>query len=120
MDLYDIAIARKLSGGGGGGGGSSDFSTATVTVTSQLQDWNLGMVVPAVCDDDETLGTCIYSDWTIGVGDNPTPFQVVLYKGETKASVYTDEENTISVSGDATFDGNVMLTITGDCTITIS
>ena len=33
MDLYDVAIARKLSGGGGGGG-SSDFSTATMTVES--------------------------------------------------------------------------------------
>ena len=25
MDLYDVAVARKLSSGGGGGGGSSDF-----------------------------------------------------------------------------------------------
>lgn len=31
MNLYDIAIAKKLSGGGGGGG-SSDFAVATVTV----------------------------------------------------------------------------------------
>ena len=30
MDLYDVAVARKLSSGGGGG--SSDFSTATMTV----------------------------------------------------------------------------------------
>ena len=29
MDLYDIAVARKLSGGGGGGG-SSDFKKVTV------------------------------------------------------------------------------------------
>ena len=32
MDLYDVAVARKLSSGGGGG--SSDFSTAEVTFTS--------------------------------------------------------------------------------------
>lgn len=34
MDLFDIAIARKLSGGGGGGGGSSDSITVTMSYTS--------------------------------------------------------------------------------------
>ena len=32
MDLFDLVVARKMSGGGGGGGGSSDFSTANVTI----------------------------------------------------------------------------------------
>lgn len=35
MNLYDIAIAKKLSGGGGGG--SSDFSTAEVTLNLTLE-----------------------------------------------------------------------------------
>lgn len=35
MDLYDIAVARKLSSGGGGGG-SSDLSTAEVTLNITL------------------------------------------------------------------------------------
>ena len=103
----------------GGGGGSSDFSTATVTVTSQKQNWGVSIIVPAILDDDEWLGTCIYSDWTFNTISNPTPFQVVLYKGETKASVYPNEGDTISVSGDATFADGI-LTITGDCTITVS
>lgn len=34
MNLYDIAIARKLSGGGGG---SSDFSTATIVLDTTNQ-----------------------------------------------------------------------------------
>lgn len=35
MDLYDIAVARKLSGGSGGGGGSSDFEQITVTFATE-------------------------------------------------------------------------------------
>ena len=104
----------------GGGGGSSDFSTATVTVTSQKQPpWGISLIAPVILDDDEWFGTCIYSDWSVSSIGNPTPFQVVLYKGETKASVYSQEGDIISVSGDATFDGSE-LTITGDCTITVS
>lgn len=120
----DTITADKLNhmeqGIANGGGGSSDFSTATMTVTSQLQDWGISIVVPVACNDDETLGTCMYSDWSISVVDNPTPFQVVLYKGEAKASLYNNEGYTISVSGDATYDGDIALTITGDCTITVS
>lgn len=34
MDLFDIAVAKKLAGGGGGGGGSSNVVTGTFTPTA--------------------------------------------------------------------------------------
>lgn len=106
MDLYDIAIAKKLSGsGGGGGGGSSDFSTANITVTANE---------PLI-----SLGAFIVNDEMVSLLEMDTSgtIQAVLYKGECHASY--EGESTISVSGDITYN-DFQFVITGDGTITIS
>ena len=45
MDLFDVVIARKLSGGGGGG--SSDFSTASVTFVCTNSPWGYNAILMA-------------------------------------------------------------------------
>ena len=111
MDLYDVAVARKLSSGGGGGGGSSDFSTAEVTVTNST---GAGLELPlAVIEDDATLGS-IYLDINDTVDKS-----AVLYKNKAIASIPMFK--TAIVTGNATVDPIIgAVLITGDCTITIS
>lgn len=114
MNLYDIAIARKLSGGGGGG--SSDFTTATVTFVvsaADYPDWIGACAEGAnpVCMSDHAEGTI--------KGENGTK-TVILYKGYTFIRPEWNAGLTISVSGNASKDIYDNVTITGDCTITIS
>ena len=108
MDLYDIAVARKLSGGsGGGGGGSSDFSTAEVTVTIS----NNQLYVPYVYDDENftLLNAVIRESGT---------YNIALYKGIAFGSLY-DTSAEITVTGDIEADEGDFY-ITGNGTITIS
>ena len=102
MDLYDVAVARKLSSGGGGGGGSSDFSTAEVTVNGA------GFIMAAFINNDNTIGA-------VSLENETAP--IILFKG--KANLYT--EDTVSeISGDIEDAGGGDYIVTGDCTITIS
>ena len=103
MDLYDVAVARKLSSGGGGGGGSSDFSTALLTVTGSSE---VEFICPVTNGD--IADTRIYEAGT---------YEVILYKGSAYFYVY--EGNIASVSGNIEQSGKRYI-ITGDCTITIS
>lgn len=75
MDLFDIAIAKKLSGGGGGGG-SSDFSTAKVTFVCTNPTWGYYANVP-VCDDDIPA----FAIRNFQVTD-PVTVTVPMYKGQ--------------------------------------
>ena len=88
---------------------ASDFSTAEVTFINNTiaEEYIFG----AIIDSD-----MIQYDSEIGTGTSTK--QVAIYKSGSKAYV-DDEEATISVSGDATYNDGV-ITITGDCTITIS
>ena len=141
MDLYDVAVARKLSSGGGGGvtieelnvtdngtytaptgkayspvkvnvsgGGSSDFTTAEVTVVNTLPD-DIPVYIYGAFVVNGTL-EC-YTEFSNGTSQK----QVALYLGGVNVS--PDEYDNVSVSGNATIDGGI-ITITGDCTITIS
>ena len=116
MDLFDIAVARKLSSGGGGGG-SSDFSMANVTVTNSTpaMEW-IGVINPIDEADSHALGV----DFEIIQGTNE--FQCVLYKGLGWIDMLTFSQHglTITVSGNATYNGEGQIDVTGDCTITIS
>ena len=114
MDLYDIAVARKLSSGGGGGGGSSDFSTATVTFnvsgTSQV---NAPFILTAPLDPPIDYIDPMGSKLSAG------EYDIVLYKGIALLMC-----NDLTVSGTASgaiehLAGDVYK-VTGDCTITIS
>lgn len=94
------------------GGGGGDFSTAEVTVICNVES--------AGIDD----GWWIVDNMTethVDISEGTTNLEIVLYKGENRCGV---SGGTVSVSGDATATstpfGSVNVTITGDCTITIS
>ena len=121
MDLYDIAIARKLSGGSGGGGGSSDLSSAEVTLIPALENAQVSLYDPGF--EEEPWGYhCFHIETGQLVAGGPTafgePVTITLY--------YTGESLTLQVSttyvsstGDVVYnsDDNTV-TITGDCSIT--
>ena len=114
MDLYDVAVARKLSSGVGGGGGSSDFSTAEVTIVGG-QGLGSEVVLPIITEMAFGDYTGIVSTELFESGIQT----VVLYQGHA----YADGVYISSVSGNATLtdEGKLkLLDITGDCTITIS
>ena len=116
MDLYDIAVARKLSSGGGGGG-SSDFSTAEVTVINNCEQ-PVQFMLPMTTDEPPEVLT---PHWYID-SDTTGLFNAVLYKGTTIFTLYGDLQfiTDISTTGSAVIDPDMGIIITGDCTITIS
>ena len=109
MDLYDIAVARKLSGGSGGGGGSSDFTTATVTLNNPTgkQFYAPVLVLGGPFDYINPLGGNVPSD----------NYAIVLYKGNALATV---PNGSVQISGAIESVGYNGYCITGDCTLTIS
>lgn len=111
MDLFDIALAKKLAGGGGGGG-SSDFTVATVTLVDPNEVW--AELYGAFLDGDIMDCDCYTTDESV---------QLVLYKGTAVINVQNilNAGATFTVSGNATVVGKGdHIRITGDCTITIS
>lgn len=105
-DLFDVVVARKLSGGGGGGSG--DFSIANVTFNNPNGTTGYYSPYPFVTDN----GISILNH---EVTETTETHSVALYKG--KVEVY--DTMISAVSGDASMENN-LVTITGDCTITIS
>ena len=108
-DLFDVVVARKLSGGGGGGG-SSDFSTAEVTLNPALGkpieiavpyiNWNnLLMSINEPIQENDTITVPLYHNSVIAI---------------------LTSIGSISISGDIEDVGEGAYIITGDCTITIS
>lgn len=102
----------KKNESGGGGGGSSDFSTAEVTITTNVDvDWN----AVVISDQDEINTTA-----TTQVGTNT--ILVVLYKEYNY--IYTDLSDyglnvNVSVTGDIEHDGEGQFDITGNGTINL-
>lgn len=116
MNLYDIAVARKLSGGGGGG--SSDFSGAEVTIVTAI---NEEIEISVVYVTEESFGIPYeHFDkyYYMEASMSPATITVPLYKG--KADCFVGGNYTVSVSGDASINEMHTITITGDCTITVS
>ena len=113
MDLYDIAVARKLSGGSGGGGGSSDFSTAEVTITITGESY---IQIPTVVS---TPMDAIINRQVQAVSGEVSLI-VPLYKGSLGLTANVVAGESINVTGDAQVLGGSSVLITGDCTITIS
>ena len=93
-----------------GGGGNSDFSTAHMTV-------NVGGDGLKYCPTPlitENAIEIIYPNENTGIADDE--YDVPLYNGEL---VVETGCSSITVSGDAEFDGDEgLLIITGDCEIT--
>ena len=109
-DLFDIIVARKLSGGGGGG--SSDFSTAILTVT-RGEDIDGKMYIPNL--EASPIGTSLFPFLPSAVGTNT--YEIVVYSGGT-VLIY-DGTCTVTVDGDIQAMGGGTYLITGDCTITM-
>ena len=87
-----------------GGGGSSDFSTATVVYSSTYMD---GIYLAYIDEGFNTISPIMDAEGT---------YQVPLYNGTAMGLC---PEGIVSVMGNIQNNNNV-LTITGDCTITIS
>lgn len=113
MNLYDIAVARKLSSGGGGGGGSD---TATVTVIGGGDGALFGVVLDMSEEFGMPAGTypsiINYVD-----GLQSGTYTIVLWEGNTIAAV---PGVTVSGSIELIDEDNYVYKITGDCTIDFS
>ena len=108
-------IEQGIANADCGGGGSSDFSTAEVTVRCDGELASIFIIGSFLDIERETLiPTMRFSQL-----DNPTITTMALYKGGAIAYI-TDNYNSISLTGDATDLGDGGISITGDCTITIS
>lgn len=103
----DIDIAQYATADVSVEGGSSDFSTAEVTL-SATGDFSLR--IASIVDNEihTTVPSFIES------------FEAILYKGSQVCDT-SEIMGTITVSGDAVYDSDEQtITITGDCTITIT
>ena len=92
----------------GGGGGSSDFTTCTMTVE---QDMNLCLPIIAT---EGGQGYIMALSQTYPSGEHT----VALYKGHCVGEYL--EENTPTITGDATYIEGGILMITGDFTIALN
>lgn len=107
--LNPEAIANITAVAGNiGGGGESDFSTATMTING-TGEYAADLMISAIVNDALTLYT------SPDFGEYQTP----LYKGAGMAFYGVLGYDNVSVSGNASVERGV-ITITGDCTITIS
>ena len=102
---YSLKIEEPQSGG------SSDFSTANVTVINNLDDLSVVNAIVVTNDIMNDIGALI-------AGTNN--MTAVLYKNTARWMIST---GTVTATGDATVESGRFgseVTITGDCTITIS
>lgn len=88
MDLFDVILAKKMTGGSGGGGGSGDFSTAEVTLINSEQSQYAYEVLyaencPSVVDEqgEAYITSSPYNEGSTNVGETIAIFTVPLYKG---------------------------------------
>lgn len=105
MNLYDIAIAKKLSGGGGGGG--SNFKIANVTIISNSFDESY---VPNINESATAY---------LEIESGNTNAQIIVY--EDYPTIFeVDNQSVQSVTGDINKpEGEPFALIYGDGTITI-
>lgn len=115
MDLFDIAVAKKLAGGGGGGGGgSSDLSMATITIEGAVNITGAQIVYSSEhgtpFDFLSSVEYEVFKDTTI---------DTALYKGRGVIGAYPAViHSSITVSGNIEEIDTGIYVITGNCTIT--
>ena len=112
MNLFELAVARKLSGGSGGGGGSSDLSLATITFhMTNYEDGFAGNAAKIPIVLDYNGAKYIKVDYPVLESETVT-YDVPASDGGLLVAV----DDFISVTGNATTVGSDIL-VTGDCTI---
>lgn len=112
MDLFDIALASKLSGGGGGGG--------AVIADISFRNQNSIQAINVIGAFD--YGN--YSSGTLSLLPNDYKSQNVIISSAGMAELYIDpsqipENYVVEVSGDITDDGNGYYLVGGDGEIII-
>ena len=135
MDLYDIAIAKKLAGGSGGGGGGGDFTMFTVTLindSSGVRSFVFDLHDYSVDPNSEYwTGFYIHDDYGIYTSfddaleiiEDETVAQELYIIPNTAIYIFSQYVSDASITGSATattLDGEDCIRVTGDCTITIS
>lgn len=130
MNYFDLAVAKKLAGGSGGGGGSSDFTTAEMTVhftfSESSEDVLNAVIFPVIVNNGISYGIDSISI-PEGATSKDVPVTVPLYKGKLQTPIYFwalgnkefDGGGAVSATGNAVIDENYIVTITGNCTITV-
>ena len=127
MDLYDIAVARKLSSGGGG---SSDFSEAKITINFNLPEGE------TVTSTDFTLGFYYKDERAPFTGPylvDENIASVPMYKGQGliqqiqvnySSGHFTPSPEAVTASGGIVWNPNVgwygSWLVTGDGSLTIT
>lgn len=127
-DLFDVVVARKLSGGGGGGG-SSDFSTAQVTLNPTAPSgyeitWRslFGISIPPYAENNNE--NYRMAEMT---SETSNQFTILLYQsvGYFEGFDFYDEIHDVglrienpTLSENITWDSEIeRYIVTGDCTI---
>ena len=112
MKIYEMLLANAMGeSGGGGGGGGGDLSTAQVTIIGDGDVTHFYIPFMPYIDVDSL-------NLTINGGlqeDNSHTYTVALYKNKTIVLCY----DTITASSGNVSVVNGVITITGDCSITI-
>lgn len=134
MDLFDIAIARKLSSGGGGGGGSSEYSTAEVTLNLTPPE-GVTVVTECVTSVLPTNNGNYYDNAGNALYTQDHVVTIVMHNGVgyvTWMAAYDSDWQgcgadpaDVAISGDATYiaegiaEYNMpLIAVTGNCTLT--
>lgn len=115
-DLFDVVVARKLSGGGGG---SSDFSTAEVTFINISDSINDTYIASVTCVEDN----CIKAHEVEVSPQNTVTFTVPLYNGKNILPISCISQSDVSYMpttvGSIVFDlDSFGFIVTGNGTIT--
>lgn len=100
LSAVNLVDGQSLGGGGGG-----DFSTAEITYTGLTSS----LYVVGISPDDGS--SCVTAMLTNGTKT------VILYKGKAYVDVSDLGEDAYTISGDAEFDGDDGLLISGNCSI---
>lgn len=116
-DIVTVYKMNEAIAEGGGGGGGGDYTTAKATIKNNSAV-TFTVSIPNLYDAGE-YGVILNPTATIN-GTGEQVFDVILYKNAGSGYIDTFAfGNTISVSGDAEYDGGHIL-FTGDFTITYS
>ena len=112
--VYDLLNGTSYDIGSGGGGG--DWSTAIITLrATELPDYN---PPTDLYTDIHVIYNDIYDYLYIDTYTEPIVIGVPLYHGGTMLSINAiSHVVTSDISGNITYDGDLTLHITGDCTI---
>lgn len=138
MNLYDIAIAKKLSGGGGGGGGG-DFYTAEATLKLAVGSTTKTVTIACYEETNLTYVTAVPFDANGGLEiDEQSTLKSVTVTEDTTVKYgvlkehhffmlnFNDANEKFAVAGNAEVSTTSIqgtscniVKVFGDCTITI-